>query len=153
MGKLAVEATQSQIVGQDPQGVDKLLSHWAQVLSTGQLDRLLELYAPGSILIPTFNDRLHFDSDDREQYFLQLMSLEGLRVTVVEQHPRRRGDIAFNSGIYEFRFIRDGHEQWFLARFSFVYEETDIGWKILEHHSSVLPETFMTAKPATASAN
>lgn len=153
MAKLDFNAISSQVAAHNPQGVDKLLSHWVQVLSTGQLDRLLELYAADSILIPTFNDRLHLDSDDREQYFLQLMSLDNLRVTVIEQHPRRRSDIAFNSGIYEFRFMRDGHEQWFLARFSFVYEMTEKGWKILEHHSSLLPETFMTAKPATAVAN
>ncbi|MEA2044455.1 MAG: nuclear transport factor 2 family protein [Thermoproteota archaeon] len=27
------------------------------------------------------------------------------------------------------------------ARFSFVYHKSDAGWKIISHHSSVMPET------------
>ena len=42
-----------------------------------------------------------------------------------------------NSGLYN--FIVDGKTV--NARFSFVFIKTDGDWKILSHHSSVLPES------------
>ena len=45
-------------------------------------------------------------------------------------------DIAINSGIYTFIF-KDGSSA--QARFTFVYRINDEVWKIIEHHSSLLP--------------
>ena len=42
-----------------------------------------------------------------------------------------------NSGLYN--FITGGKT--IEARFSFVYSKNDTEWKIISHHSSVLPET------------
>jgi hypothetical protein len=42
-----------------------------------------------------------------------------------------------NSGIYTFTF-GDGSKV--SARFSYLYVASDDGWKILQHHSSAMPE-------------
>ena len=45
--------------------------------------------------------------------------------------------IAINSGIYTFSF-KDGSSA--QARFTFMYRKNNEAWKIIEHHSSLLPE-------------
>ena len=44
---------------------------------------------------------------------------------------------ATNSGVYTFTF---GDGSAVTARFSYLYVATEAGWKILQHHSSAMPE-------------
>jgi hypothetical protein len=55
----------------------------------------------------------------------------------VSEHPHVFESAAVNSGLYN--FITGGKT--IEARFSFVYSKNDTEWKIISHHSSVLPET------------
>ena len=69
-------------------------------------------------------------------YFENLLKSK-VDVEVVTQHKHETDSIIANSGLYN--FIVDGKTV--NARFSFVFIKTGDEWKILSHHSSVLPES------------
>ena len=54
-----------------------------------------------------------------------------------ESNIRSYGQLAINSGIYTFTF-KDGTSV--RARFTFVYYKQVDRWRIIEHHSSQMPE-------------
>ena len=58
-------------------------------------------------------------------------------VEIVSEHTHESESLVTNSGLYN--FIVDGKTV--NARFSFVFIKIQNDWKILSHHSSVLPET------------
>ena len=59
---------------------------------------------------------------------------------IKEEYIRIFDDIAINSGIYVFNVVQGGVASEFPVRFSFVYKDCGKQWKIVEHHSSVLPK-------------
>jgi hypothetical protein len=67
---------------------------------------------------------------------------EGLNVRFDEQNIRILDtNTASNSGLYTFSFVQDGKIVEVPARYTFLYEKQDDQWLILEHHSSLRPET------------
>jgi len=58
-----------------------------------------------------------------------------VEVQIVSEHPHVYESAAVNSGHYN--FVTD--DKTVNARFSFVYHKDDNGWKIVSHHSSVIP--------------
>ena len=71
------------------------------------------------------------------EYFENLLK-SPVEVEIVSEHPHPTSvGIAVNSGLYN--FVTEGKT--INARFSFVYQKHNDGWKIVSHHSSVMPET------------
>ena len=60
-------------------------------------------------------------------------------VEIVSEHAHESESLVTNSGLYN--FIVDGKTV--NARFSFVLIKIQNDWKILSHHSSVLPESWI----------
>jgi len=58
-------------------------------------------------------------------------------VEIVSEHQATSETYSLNSGLYN--FVTEGKT--INARFSFVYQKGNDGWKIVSHHSSVMPET------------
>jgi hypothetical protein len=69
------------------------------------------------------------------EYFEGLLK-SPVEVQIVSEHPHIFESSAVNSGLYN--FITDG--KIINARFSFTYSKNDVKWKIIAHHSSILPE-------------
>ena len=84
----------------------------------------------------TFSDIERKGHDLILAYFENLLKSK-VDVEVVTQHKHETDSIIANSGLYN--FIVDGKTV--NARFSFVFIKTGDDWKILSHHSSVLPES------------
>ena len=49
-------------------------------------------------------------------------------------------DSAINSGIYRFDFAKDGTSA--KARYTYLYRKVAGKWKIMYHHSSLMPQTI-----------
>ena len=69
------------------------------------------------------------------EYFENLLQ-NPVDVEIVSEHVNISESIAVNSGLYN--FITNGKT--INARFSFVYGKDNTEWKIISHHSSILPE-------------
>ena len=84
----------------------------------------------------TFSDIERKGYDLILEYFENLLKAK-VDVEIVTQHKHETESLIANSGLYN--FIVDGKTV--NARFSFVFKKIDGDWKILSHHSSVLPES------------
>ena len=109
---------------------------WNRALQTGIPEKVVSLYEHDAILLPTLSNKVRHNHDEIKDYFVHFLAKDPVG-KIDESNVRIFDDIAINSGIYTFSF-KDGSSA--QARFTFVYCINDEGWKIIEHHSSLLPE-------------
>jgi uncharacterized protein (TIGR02246 family) len=118
------------------QEVSKLFNLWNEALSSGNPKALTALYASDAILLPTISNEIRHNHDEIEDYFVQFLANEP-KGELIEQNIRIFNELVINSGIYSFSLKDSTHIK---ARFSYVYQLLEGEWKIIEHHSSQMPE-------------
>ena len=116
-----------------------LLNSWVEKIKTNDAAQVADLYHRDGLLLGTFSNserkgqKLIFD------YFENLFSSH-VDVMVITKHEYNSDFISTASGFYNFEvngiIIK--------ARFSFVFLKMNDNWKILSHHSSVLPNENKT---------
>ena len=107
-------------------------------LQTGNPDEVVACYAADAILLPTISARVCHNHDEIRDYFVHFLSRKPVG-RIIEQHIRTFDPIAINSGLYRFSFLEEGIRTEVDARFTFVYKRHGDEWRIIEHHSSILP--------------
>ena len=120
------------------QDIKDQLHLWTETIKTKSPEKVAKLYSKSAILLPTLSNKVRTTPDSIQEYFIHFLA-KSPECTVNECHSRKINDsTAINSGIYTFKLDPD---QTAGARFTFVYEQNDENeWKIIEHHSSLLPE-------------
>lgn len=116
--------------------IKALFDEWNSALQTGDPKKVVSLYEAESILLPTVSNKVRHDPQEKEDYFENFLAKDP-QGTIDEANIRIFGDIAINSGVYTFSFKDGARVQ---ARYTFVYRKGGEGWKIIEHHSSAMPE-------------
>ena len=114
----------------------ELLQEWVAAIKSGDPKRVTELYHRDAILLGTFSNKERVGHELILEYFENLLK-SPVEVHIVSENPHVFGSAVVNSGLYN--FVREGKT--INARFSFVYIETNDGWKIVSHHSSVMPQS------------
>jgi len=117
----------------------ELGKNWKKALSSGNVDNIAKLYAGDAILWGTLSPVIRNTPELIREYFLKFATLEDIKVEFRDREVRRHGDIALNTGYYIFSWKEDGKMITVPGRYSFVYK-FDGEWKIIDHHSSVIPE-------------
>lgn len=118
--------------------VMSLFDDWNAALQNGDPKKVAELYETNGILLPTVSNKVRHNREEVEDYFTHFCK-KGPIGTIDEANIRSYGDIAINSGIYTFTFRDNTVVQ---ARYTFVYRWNGQTWKIIEHHSSQMPESI-----------
>ena len=114
-----------------------LFDQWNTALSTLNPDTVTALYADNAVLLPTVSNQVRHNHEEIKDYFVGFLQKSPQGV-VDEFNVNILSDThVTNSGIYTFTF-GDGSKV--SARFSYLYVASDDGWKILQHHSSAMPE-------------
>ncbi|MCH8466765.1 MAG: SgcJ/EcaC family oxidoreductase [Roseinatronobacter sp.] len=116
-----------------------LFQQWNDALQSGLAENVAALYAQDAILLGTFVNEILNTPAAITAYFANLMHRRPSSA-IVSEHIRHFGDIALHSGLYEFSLNADTPEARLLARFTFAYRKGPEGWRIIEHHSSTLPQ-------------
>ena len=116
--------------------ITSLFDDWNRAIKTGNPEKVVALYDENAILLPTISNQVRHNHDEMKDYFIQFLD-RGPQGIINEANVRIFDNIAINSGIYTFTF-NDGMSV--EARFTFVYQLNDGQWKIIEHHSSQMPE-------------
>ncbi|MCH2191362.1 MAG: SgcJ/EcaC family oxidoreductase [Gammaproteobacteria bacterium] len=117
--------------------ISSLFDKWNAALQTGDPKQVAALYdEKDGILLPTVSNQVRHNHAEIEDYFVHFLT-KGPEGVINESNIRIFDSIAINSGIYTFSF-KDGSEV--QARFTYVYKHNGDEWKILEHHSSAMPE-------------
>ncbi len=114
-----------------------LFNTWNAALATLDPDTVTSLYADNAVLLPTVSNRVRHDHAEIRDYFVGFLQKSPQGV-IDESNVNVLSDThATNSGVYTFTF---GDGSTVTARFSYLYVATTDGWKILQHHSSAMPE-------------
>ena len=119
----------------DGSTASELLQKWTSAIKNGDPKQVTKLYDENGILLGTFSPKERVGHELILEYFEGLLK-SPVEVQIVSEHPHVFESSAVNSGLYN--FITDSKT--INARFSFVYSKNDAEWKIIAHHSSILPE-------------
>ena len=113
-----------------------LIDKWNLALQTRDPMKVVELYADDAILIPTVSNIVRHNHEEIKDYFTKFLQ-KGPKFEIDEINIRMIDKLAVNSGTYTVTFDDDTLAK---ARFTFVYQNINQGWLIIEHHSSIMPE-------------
>jgi len=115
----------------------KLLQKWVNAIKSGDPKQVTDLYDEDAILLGTFSNKERIGHTLILEYFENLLK-SPVEVEIVSEHFSTSETLSVNSGLYN--FVTEGKT--INARFSFVYAwRPQVEWKIVSHHSSVMPET------------
>ena len=114
-----------------------LFEAWNAALATLDPDVVTAMYADDAVLLPTVSNQVRHNHAEIRDYFVGFLQKSPQGV-INESNVCVLSDThATNSGVYTFTF---GDGSTVTARFSYLYVSTTDGWKILQHHSSAMPE-------------
>ena len=114
-----------------------LFDQWNTALSTLNPDTVTALYADNAVLLPTVSNQVRHNHEEIRDYFVGFLQKSPQGVVDEFNVDILSDTHATNSGVYTFTF-GDGSKV--SARFSYLYVASNDGWKILQHHSSAMPE-------------
>lgn len=119
---------------------EDLFNQWNEALKTGSASKVAALYAEDAILLPTVSNLPRTTPAEIEDYFSHF--LEKKPVGIIKQRNIKQGcNKLTDAGVYDFEIVSGGKKEVVAARYTFVYEYRQDQWKIVHHHSSVMPET------------
>ena len=114
-----------------------LFEEWNGALATLDPDTVTAMYAADAVLLPTVSNQVRHNHGEIRDYFVNFLQ-KAPQGVINESNVHILSDShATNSGVYTFTF---GDGSAVTARFSYLYVATEAGWKILQHHSSGMPE-------------
>lgn len=114
-----------------------LFNDWNDALATGDPDVVTQMYADNAVLLPTVSNKVRHNHSEIRDYFVAFLAKKPQGV-ITESNARVLSDtLATNAGIYVFTF---GDSAQVTARFNYTYELDKGAWKIIQHHSSAMPE-------------
>lgn len=108
---------------------------WNDAVSIGDLKQIVKLYARDAILLPTMSSKIRRGHEEIEDYFRYFFSKKPVG-KILKSYVKIYGEIATNSGEYQFSFVNDSKV---FARFTFIYRCQEGKFQIVEHHSSQVP--------------
>jgi len=114
----------------------ELLQKWVGAIKSGDPKQVTNLYHDDGILLGTFSNKERVGHELILEYFENLLK-SPVDIEIVSEHPHDFESAAVNSGLYN--FVTNGKT--INARFSFVYNRDNDEWKIVSHHSSIMPES------------
>ena len=114
-----------------------LFGDWNDALATGDPDAVTDMYAEDAVLLPTVSNQVRHNHAEIRDYFVAFLAKQPQGV-ITESNARVLSDkLATNAGVYVFTF---GDGSTVSARFNYTYELRGGAWKIIQHHSSAMPE-------------
>ncbi|RQD64706.1 MAG: SgcJ/EcaC family oxidoreductase [Desulfonatronovibrio sp. MSAO_Bac4] len=125
------------------QKIMALFDLWNNSLESCDPDRVVALYAFNAVLLPTLSNKVRRSHAEIREYFNQLLTNKP-SCKINDSRIRTYNDLAIHSGIYTFTLFppSKGSSTVVPARFTFVYQWFGDQWLIVEHHSSLMPESY-----------
>jgi uncharacterized protein (TIGR02246 family) len=115
--------------------------NWATVFADNNPDTMLAFYAKDGVLWGTLSPSVRSDPAAVKAYFVgAFQALPKATVKFGDQLIRVYGNTAVNTGYYTFSYFKDGETKSIPARYSFTYVKDGNDWKIVDHHSSAMPQ-------------
>ncbi|WP_329219605.1 SgcJ/EcaC family oxidoreductase [Streptomyces sp. NBC_01485] len=119
-----------------------LFDGWNAALQTGDPKKVADRYAKDAVLLPTVSNKVRTDRAGIVDYFDHFVANKPFG-TKIETHVNiLDSDSAIDTGVYKFDLTDHdtGKKKEVVARYTYEYEKRDGVWKIVNHHSSAMPE-------------
>lgn len=122
----------------DETQVAALFDRWNTDVQSGDPHRVVENYAPDSLLLPTVSNTPRQTPEAKLDYFEHFLALKP-KGEIVSRMIMIDCNSALDTGVYNFQ-LGDGSSV--PARYTFTYKWFDDTkqWLITSHHSSAMPE-------------
>jgi len=118
---------------------EELFNKWNDALQTGNAKSVAALYAEDAVLLPTVSNLPRTTPSEIEDYFHHFLEKKPFGV-IKERNIKQGCNKLTDAGTYDFEVISNGQKEIVAARYTFVYEYRNNQWKIVHHHSSMMPE-------------
>ena len=128
--------------------IASLFDRWNAALATGKPERVAALYANNGVLQPTVSNEVRVGPAAIQRYFVDFLKAKPQGTINFREIRMLDDNTALDAGVYTFRLTKDGKPTQVQARYTYLYEKIDGEWKIVNHHSSAMPE----APPAKTAA-
>ncbi|MBU1728093.1 SgcJ/EcaC family oxidoreductase [Patescibacteria group bacterium] len=114
---------------------------WNNLLKTGDPKKVADLYSDGATFLPTLSPKFKFGQEETEGYFEHFLQKHPSGKVTEEKVQFTDQSHYLHSGLYDFEVDDKTARSIVQARFTFLWGKDEKGeWKILHHHSSVLPK-------------
>ena len=122
------------------QEIAALFDRWNAALATLDPEKVVALYAPEAVLLPTVSNKPRTNHEEIRDYFVHFLAQKP-QGTIDFRIIKIGCNTASDTGLYTFT-LHDpqGQATQVSARYSYVYEYLNGQWLIEHHHSSAMPE-------------
>ncbi|MFG2023527.1 SgcJ/EcaC family oxidoreductase [Streptomyces sp. NPDC048825] len=122
--------------------VAALFDVWNATLQTGDAEKVADQYAKDAVLLPTVSNKVRTDRAGIVDYFEHFLQNKPAGKKVQTIVNVLDSNSAIDTGVYEFTLTdhETGEKRVVEARYTYEYEKRDGKWKIVNHHSSAMPE-------------
>ncbi|MBA2945133.1 SgcJ/EcaC family oxidoreductase [Streptomyces himalayensis] len=119
-----------------------LFDDWNAALQTGDAEKVAGLYASDAVLLPTVSNEVRVDRAGIVDYFEHFLQNKPVGTKVKTHVDVLDANSAIDTGVYAFALTdhETGEKRTVEARYTYAYEKVDGEWKIVNHHSSAMPE-------------
>ncbi|MBT2673856.1 SgcJ/EcaC family oxidoreductase [Streptomyces sp. ISL-14] len=130
----AAKPTKKQVVA--------LFDEWNAALKTQDPQKVADLYWDDAVLLPTLSDQVRADRDSRVDYFEHFLANKPVGKKIATHINVLDSNSVLDAGVYEFALTDHdtGRKSTAKARYTYEWEKRDGEWKIVSHHSSLMPE-------------
>jgi uncharacterized protein (TIGR02246 family) len=119
--------------------ISALTAAWVDAFNSRDPARIVALYDPQAVLIGAAAKKPALGATAIAAYFAHATQQPMDRIALGEHTTRAYGDVAIDSGLYNFFQVQDGKATVIPERYTLVYRKRDGKWLIVEHHSSRVP--------------
>ncbi|MCF6303425.1 MAG: SgcJ/EcaC family oxidoreductase [Devosiaceae bacterium] len=131
---------------QEKKGNNKMLlrvahanfERWNTALQKGEPSGVAAIYMENATFLPTI-EAIKNGRDGAERYFVQFLKRMPFGRIIEDTVQQVAENTIVHSGLYDFELGAENARSVAHARFTFVWEHIYGEWKILHHHSSVVP--------------
>jgi uncharacterized protein (TIGR02246 family) len=139
--KIALHHSSPMPEGLDPKIIDddeirSLFHKWNDALATLNSTVVANRHGKSAILHPSASDNVRKNITSIKEYYDVFLKLKPQAV-ILDSFVSRGDRYCFDVGTYQFTMRATGDKV--NARYTFVYVYEDDEWKIMHHHSSVMP--------------
>ena len=119
--------------------MQKILQNWLNLVSIQDIDGVVNMYADDALLLGTFSNEIRVGEDQIRDYFNFFLAKKP-KASLIESKVHIIDDNSFTvNGFYDFEVDENTSRKLANARFTFVFKKQNGVFKILSHHSSVMP--------------
>ncbi|WP_405870667.1 MULTISPECIES: SgcJ/EcaC family oxidoreductase [unclassified Streptomyces] len=132
--KAEAKPTKTQIAG--------LFDTWNKALQSGDSEKVADLYAKNAVLLPTVSNEVRTNRAAIVDYFDHFLQNKPVGTKIKTIVDVLDSNSAIDTGVYKFALTDHdtGKKSVVEARYTYTYEKIDGKWKIVNHHSSAMPE-------------